>query len=157
EQLKDFDAFLKSFAPPRYIEFEALRFLLAIDEVKGMRENWSDKDLVGVRFRILNAARAAEQAVAIDARVLPWVRADLETADGHRREAILNLATRGIDARLAGFKQLQDAANLYKEIAETAEALTTGFQLLEEVQVLLPELVSPLCNGIPDAADESLW
>src|SRR5262245_40622840 len=157
EQLKDFDEFFKSLASQRYIEFEVLRFLLAIDDVKGMRDNWNDKDLVGVRFRILNAAQSAERAVAIDPRVLPWVKNDLETADGYRREAILNLATRGYDDRLAGLKRLQDAAALYKDIAETAEALETGFQLLEEVHVLLPDLVAPLGNGIPESPDEQLW
>jgi hypothetical protein len=154
DQLKGFEEFLRNFTPaPRFIELAALRFLVDLDP--RMQERW--KDLPGVRHEVLAAARSSEDAAAIDPRALPWVKADLATADKNHREALFALATGGEVARRQGREQLQLAISGFEQVASTAHVLEAGFQRLEEARVLLPALVVPLGRRVPDPNDEKLW
>jgi len=156
EQLKDFDSLLKSFSPPpRFVELAALRLLVDLDP--RVQDKWNDKSLAGARRLVLSAARASEDAVAMDPRCLPWLRADVVAADAKHRDGLVQLTTGGSDARVEGMQKLKDAVEIFEQVAQMAQVLERGFQRLEEVRVLLPALVQPWGRRVPDSADERLW
>jgi hypothetical protein len=156
EQLKGFDDLLKNFSPaPRFIELAALRFLVDLDPK--VQERWNDKALAGVRRLVLAAAKASEEAVAIDPRSWPWLKADLIAADKDHRDGLVLLATGGEDARLQGRDKLRAAVVSFEQIAANAKVLEAGFLRLEETRALLPALVAPLGKRAADSNDERLW
>jgi hypothetical protein len=62
-----------------------------------------------------------------------------------------------MEERKQGADQLRDALKHYETVQKTAQALERAMLRLEEARELIPDLVAPLGDRVPDSSDEQLW
>ncbi len=156
ELLKEFDAILRSFPPAtQYTECATLHFLANVDS--RIQDRWNDPALTGVRQLILLAAKVSEEAVAVDPRVLPWLRTGWSEADELHRQALRALVVGGEEERREGVRRLREAVQRFEQLAEQARVLQTGWNRLEEAQVVLGPLAETLANSLRTPVEELLW
>lgn len=156
ELLREFDALLRSFpSTSRYGEIGALRFLAELDP--RVQERWNDPALAGVRQAVLLAAKASEQAVAVDPRLSKWFQSDWTEADDLHRRALHALAAGGEEERRQGLSELRDVVKRYEQLSDQARALEHGWRQYEEARIALVLLADAFARLPRTPIEEQLW
>jgi hypothetical protein len=136
--MKQLSTLLRGFRPrpPRHAE------LAAITLIGGLPSELVEKWPVGTIALVLTIARDAEEAVAIDGRALPWVKATIARADGARRNALRDLCNpkSTFAVREAAVAALEVAGKDYRTVRTAAGALASAYREYEETRAVLVEL-----------------
>jgi hypothetical protein len=136
-QLQLLAEFTRGFKPrPRHAE------LLALDLVAAVPPERVGRWKAGTVRALLEATRAAEEAVACDGRCLPWVRGRVEEADKVRREAVAVLcdAASPDEAMWEAGGRLERVVRDYAEVRAAAAELERAFGECEETRAVLADL-----------------
>ena len=138
EQMKQLAALIAGFRPrpPRHAELLTLSLIGALtpEEV----ERWP----LGAIATLIQVARAAEEAVACDGRVLPWLAGELLRVDETRRAATNDLCNPKSLGRIRGaaVSNLELARKDYDSIRAYSSALEIAWHEHEETRAVLVDL-----------------
>ncbi len=131
EQRRQLSLTLRAINAPPFIEVSLVHFVAAIDEAR--ISLWKP----GTVPLLLDAFRKSEEAVAADPRSLPWISADLKTADDMRRKALIQLLQGVQKDRDEAVISLGDCRKKYGEIAVVADGIGRAWHELDETRLFL--------------------
>jgi hypothetical protein len=138
EQMKQLAILIAGFKPrpPRHAE------LLTLNLIGGLTAEEVERWPVGAIATLIQVARAAEDAVTCDGRVLPWIKDSLAKADESRRAATNDLCNpKSVDRiRREAVKNLESVRKDYESIRAAISALEIARGEYEETRAVLVDL-----------------
>ena len=132
--------------------------LATLDAVAGLPPGQAAKRWPpGTLKTLLLVARAAEQAVAVDGRLLAWLKPSVEMADADRRAALVTLADPDSpdDALIAARRKLESALDRYRITAGLMAAANALMIATEETRAVLADLAGSAPDHPPPIAEDA--
>jgi hypothetical protein len=137
QQVKQLAELARGFKPrPKHAE------LVVLDVIDGLPAERVRRWRAGTFRTILEATRAAEEAVACDGRCLPWIRGRVEDADKVRREALRVLCDPNAsdEAMWEAAGRLERVVPDCTAVRDAAGVLERAFAEHEETRAVLTDL-----------------